>query len=71
MRCEVKIPEGNNSYSKSLANFHKEWTEVLMQKKTNGCLPGELIEITESEGVVKFNVGVFVRVPIECIRVLD
>lgn len=41
MKCEVKIPKGNNSYSKSLANFRTAWAEVLMQEHEDGCVSGE------------------------------
>lgn len=71
MKCEVKIPEQNESYKKSIVNFKKEWARIRIGENEDGYFQGELIEIAGREGIVKFYNGILLCLPVEYIRVLE
>ena len=68
IKCIVALPESEaGSYGRSLVNFKKQWAQLKMEKREDGYLDAVLIAISNGYGVVKFNHGIVLALPFDCI----
>lgn len=72
LKCIVRFPTHEvTSYTRSMLNFKTQWAELQMEKREDGCFDGVLIDVSCAKGVVKFNHGIVLSIPLECICIQE